>query len=103
MTDTPLLTLFLPISLAFIMAGLGLHLTSADFRRVLLMPRAAATALFVQIVALPPLAFALARGFGLPGELGLGLVLLATSPGGVTANLFSHLTRGDVALNITLT
>src|SRR5918998_632472 len=34
---------------------------------------------------------------------GLGLLLLAASPGGTTANLFSHLFRGDVALNITLT
>jgi BASS family bile acid:Na+ symporter len=30
-------------------------------------------------------------------------MLLAASPGGATANLFSHLARGDVALNITLT
>jgi BASS family bile acid:Na+ symporter len=30
-------------------------------------------------------------------------MLLAASPGGTTANLFSHLFRGDVALNITLT
>jgi len=28
---------------------------------------------------------------------------LAASPGGTTANLFSHLAHGDVALNITLT
>ena len=31
------------------------------------------------------------------------MLLLAASPGGTTANLFSHLFRGDVALNITLT
>ena len=31
------------------------------------------------------------------------MMLLAASPGGTTANLFSHLFRGDVALNITLT
>jgi len=31
------------------------------------------------------------------------MMLLAASPGGATANIYSHLARGDVALNITLT
>lgn len=35
--------------------------------------------------------------------LAVGMMLLAASPGGTTANLFSHLAGGDVALNITLT
>jgi BASS family bile acid:Na+ symporter len=48
-------------------------------------------------------AFAIAVGFGLSPELAVGLMLLAASPGGVTANIYSHLARGDVALNITLT
>ena len=103
MADNALLVVFLPLALAVVMAGLGLHLTPADFRRVMSVPRAVGVALAVQSLLLPPLAFGLARLAGLPGELGLGLVLLAASPGGVTANLFSHLARGDVALNITLT
>jgi BASS family bile acid:Na+ symporter len=103
MAGNPLLTVFLPLSLGIIMIGLGLHLGMSDFRRVLAMPKAVAVALLTQVVALPPIAFLLAHAFGLPGELGLGLVLLAVSPGGITANLYSHLTRGDIALNISLT
>lgn len=103
MSDNTLLIVFLPLALAVVMAGLGLHLTLADFRRVLATPRAVLVALVVQALLLPPLAFGLCRAFALPGELALGLVLLAASPGGVTANLFSHLARGDVALNISLT
>src|SRR5690606_21861246 len=38
-----------------------------------------------------------------PAILAVGMVLLAASPGGTTANLYSHLFRGDVALNVTLT
>jgi BASS family bile acid:Na+ symporter len=57
----------------------------------------------VQVVLLPIVAFALAKGFGLEPGLAVGLTILAASPGGTTANLFSHLFRGDVALNITLT
>jgi BASS family bile acid:Na+ symporter len=103
MADNPIFSLFLPIALGIVMIGLGLHLTLADFKRVATAPRAVVVALTVQTVLLPPVAFGLAIGFGLPPEIGLGLVLLAASPGGVTANLFSHLARGDVALNITLT
>ena len=52
---------------------------------------------------LPAICFGLVVLFDLPALLGIGMLLLAASPGGTTANLFSHLFRGDVALNITLT
>lgn len=103
MSDSLALSLFLPIALAIIMAGLGLHLTLADFRRVASQPRAVLVALTVQTLLLPPVAFGLAWALALPPEMAVGLILLAASPGGVTANIFSHLARGDVALNITLT
>ncbi len=47
--------------------------------------------------------FGLVLAFDLDPLLAVGMMLLAASPGGTTANLFSHLFRGDVALNITLT
>lgn len=93
----------LPLALAVIMFGLGLSLTLADFRRVAVYPRAIVVGLAMQMLALTAAAFGLARLFGLAPELAVGLMLLAASPGGATANIFSHLARGDVALNITLT
>jgi BASS family bile acid:Na+ symporter len=45
----------------------------------------------------------IAHAFALPPPLAVGLMLLAASPGGASANLFSHLAKGDVALNVTLT
>jgi BASS family bile acid:Na+ symporter len=39
----------------------------------------------------------------LPPELAVGMMLLAAAPGGASANIYSHLAGGDVALNITLT
>ena len=103
MAGNTLLTIFLPIALAIVMAGLGLHLTLDDFRRVARQPRAVIVALAVQCLLLPPVAFGLAMLLKLPPEFAVGLVLLSASPGGVTANIFSHLARGDVALNVTLT
>jgi BASS family bile acid:Na+ symporter len=98
-----LITVGLPIALGIIMLGLGLSLTPGDFRRVASTPRAVAVALVLQVLVLPVVAFALVVAFDLDPLLAVGVMLLAASPGGTTANLFSHLFRGDVALNITLT
>ncbi len=101
--DSALTTVGLPIALGIIMFGLGLSLTPDDFRRVARHPRAVAVALACQLVLLPAICFGLVKLFDLPPLLAVGLMLLAASPGGTSANLFSHLFRGDVALNVTLT
>ncbi len=103
MNDSALITVGLPIALAIIMFGLGLSLTIGDFRRVARTPRAVVVALVTQIVVLPAIAFGLIKVFDLDPLLAVGMMLLAASPGGTTANLFSHLFHGDVALNVTLT
>lgn len=101
--DSALLTVGLPIALAVIMFGLGLSLTLGDFRRVAQHPRAVVVALAVQVILLPIVAFLLIKLFGLTAGLAVGMMILAASPGGTTANLYSHLFHGDVALNISLT
>ncbi|MHC1703502.1 MAG: bile acid:sodium symporter family protein [Tenuifilaceae bacterium] len=93
----------LPLALGIIMLGLGLSLTLADFKRVVAYPKAIIIGLASQMLILPFVCFFLAKYFGLSPELAVGLMLLAASPGGPTANLYSHLAKGDVALNITLT
>jgi BASS family bile acid:Na+ symporter len=85
------------------MFGLGLSQTKEDFTRVFRFPKPVYLGLAVQIFVLPVLAYALCKIFSLPPELAIGLMLLAASPGGVTANIYSHLAGGDVALNLTLT
>ena len=98
-----LTTIGLPVALGIIMFGLGLSLTVADFARVAKHPKAVIIALACQLMLLPAIAFGLVLLFQLPPLLAIGMMLLAASPGGTTANLYSHLFRGDVALNITLT
>ncbi len=103
MQSNVLTAVLMPLALGVIMLGLGLSLTLGDFRRVVVYPRAVFAGLLCQMVLLPLVCYGVARGFGLPPELAVGLMLLSASPGGATANLFSHLAKGDVALNITLT
>jgi BASS family bile acid:Na+ symporter len=96
-------TVFLPLALGIIMLGLGLSLTMDDFKRIINYPKAVFIGLFCQMIVLPFVCFFIAKSFNLSPELAVGLMLLSASPGGATANLYSHLSKGDVALNITLT
>lgn len=98
-----LTNVLLPIALGIVMLGLGLSLTTADFKRVVVYPKAVFVGLACQMLVLPVVCWAIAVAFQLPPELAVGLMLLSASPGGATANLYSHLARGDVALNVTLT
>lgn len=101
--DSGMITIILPLALAIIMIGLGLELTPNDFKRVSKHPKAVLIALFCQLFLLVGIAYLLCKLFALPPLLAVGLMLLAASPGGSTANLFSYLFKGDLALNITLT
>jgi len=103
MNSSTATTVFLPVALGIVMLGLGLSLTVADFTRVVRYPKATIVALACQILILPAVCLGLVLLFDLEPVLAVGMMLLAASPGGTTANLFSHLARGDVALNITLT
>ena len=100
---SPLTTIALPVALGIIMFGLGLSLTLGDFARIGKHPKAVIIALVCQLLVLPAICFGLVLAFQLPPLLAVGMMLLAASPGGTTANLYSHLFRGDIALNISLT
>ena len=101
--ESSIFAVLTPLVLATIMFGLGLSLSIDDFKRVLTYPKAAFVGLFCQMLVLPVLCFFIAILFDLPPTLAVGLMLLSASPGGASANLFSHLANGDVALNISLT
>ena len=96
--------ILLPVSLGIIMLGMGLSLVPADFRRVVLYPKAAAIGFINQIVLLPLVGFFLLFLFGLKNlDLAVGIMVLAACPGGPTSNLISHISKGDTALSISLT
>lgn len=95
--------MLLPAAIAVIMWSLGLTLTREDFRRVLVAPRGVAIGMLNLALISPLLALAMGKLFGLPPELAVGLVLLGASPGGMMANMLTHLSRGDTALSVTMT
>jgi BASS family bile acid:Na+ symporter len=93
----------LPLALAVIMVSLGLSLTVEDFRRVLTTPRAVTIGLVNLLVLSPLLAFGSAELYGLGALFSVGLVLMGAAPGGVMANLLTHVARGETALSVTMT
>ena len=92
-----------PVCLAIIMFGLGLGLTVADFRRVITIPRDFLIGFFGQVIILPIIAFILIHIISMPPEIALGVMVIAAAPGGVTSNILTKFSNGDVALSVTLT
>lgn len=98
-----LINVVLPLSLAVIMFSLGIGLTVQDFTRVAQQRRAFAVGALAQVVLVPVIAYLVVILFGFSGELAVGIMLLAFCPGGVTSNMLSRLSLGDVALSVSLT
>lgn len=103
MSSNLVVTQLLVVALALVMFGLGLSLSLQDFTRLLKHPKAVVVALLLQIVVLPLACYGLIIALDVPPLFAVGLMLLAASPGGISANLFSHLFGGNVAMNISLT
>lgn len=103
MQSSAVFSILLPMALVVIMLGLGLSLTVEDFRKVVSRPKPVVVALVCQTLILPVICFGIVYASALPAAIAVGMMLLAASPGGSSANLYSHLAGGDVALNITLT
>ena len=88
------------------MVGMGLTLTTADFALVFKKPLGVIIGVVLQFGLLPLVAMALGRLAGFYHSypfIFLGLILVASSPGGVTSNLMTYLGKGDVALSVSLT
>jgi bile acid:Na+ symporter, BASS family len=103
MEDSFFSVVLLPVALAVIMVSLGMHLSTADFRRVVTEPKGIGIGILNLALVSPLLAFGIAKLFSLEPALAVGLVLLGASPGGTMANLLTHLARGDTALSISIT
>ena len=95
--------IFLPLSLAFIMFSLGLGLTIEDFLRVIKQPKDFLIGLICQIILLPIVAFLIVKIWPISPELAIGVIIISVAPGGVTSNILTFLSKGDVALSISLT
>ncbi len=98
-----IIDIFLPLSLIFIMFTLGLGLTLNDFMNLIRMPKAFIVGIMNQMLLLPITAFIIVSLMGLTKEMAVGMMILASCPGGVTSNMITKLAKGDTALSISYT
>jgi BASS family bile acid:Na+ symporter len=97
------LSVIFPYLLAALMFGMGMTLTTDDFKRVVIFPKATLIGVINQIIFVPILGLFVVKLLDLSPEIAIGLMVIAACPGGATSNLITYLSKGDVALSITLT
>jgi BASS family bile acid:Na+ symporter len=86
-----------------IMFGMGTSMGIKDFLGVVKMPKGVIIGLVSQFTIMPVLAISLAILMGFPPEIAAGIVLIGSSPSGVSSNIITYLAKGNLALSITLT
>jgi BASS family bile acid:Na+ symporter len=93
----------LPCALWLVMLTIGTGLKIADFANILPARRSFILGLLSMLVVVPLCGTTLAVLFAPTPELMVGLILLATTPGGILSNLITDIAKGDVALSVSLT
>ncbi len=90
-------------ALTIVMLSMGLTLTVDDFRRLGKMPGAVALGFGLQYTVMPLVGWFSARVCKLEPGLAVGLILVASCPGGTASNLITYLARANVALSVVMT
>ena len=94
---------WITLGLGGIMLGMGLTLRWEDFRRVTQTPKWVLTGLFLQFTVMPFMGWLLAKAFDLPPFFAVGLILVASCPGGTASNVIVFLSRSNLALSVSMT
>ncbi|GAB5409908.1 MAG: bile acid:sodium symporter family protein [Balneolaceae bacterium] len=95
-------SLIVPL-LMLIMFGMGTTMSIKDFAGVLKMPKAIFIGLICQFSIMPIIGFTLVSIASLPTEIAAGVILVGSSPSGLSSNVMSFISKSNVALSITLT
>ncbi len=90
-------------ALTTVMLGMGITLTVEDFRRLLKMPGCVALGFAAQYTIMPLTGWGIAHLMKLEPGFAIGLILVASCPGGTASNMITYLARANVALSVILT
>ena len=85
------------------MFGMGLTIKMEDFKVVFTRPKDLCIGILLQYTVMPVTAFLLAKVFGLPADLALGVILVGCCPGGPASNVITYVAGGDVPLSVGMT
>lgn len=88
--------------LGIVLFGMGLTLSLEDFARILKQPLMVVIGTVAHFVIMPLVAVLLCWIFQLDGPLAVGVILVGCCPSGTSSNVMSYLSRGDVALDVSI-
>ena len=93
------------IVLAFVMYGVALGIRPGTFVEVFKKPKSVLLGMCAQLVFLPMFTFflALALGGSISWTMAMGMILVASCPGGNISNFMSSLSKANVELSVSLT
>lgn len=89
--------------LQIIMFGMGTAMSFSDFKGVIQMPKGVLVGMICQFTIMPFVGYGLASAFGFPAEIAAGIILVGSSPSGLASNVMAYLSRGNLALSVTMT
>lgn len=91
--------------LAFVMFGVALGLKTQTFKEVIKKPKSVILGIFLQWVGLPAVTFAIALALSpfITPMIALGMILVASCPGGNISNFISSLSKGNTELSVSMT
>ncbi len=95
----------LNITLAFIMFGVALEIKVEHFKNIAYNPKSTIIGFFSQFFAMPFVTFIIIILLGnyITPTIAMGMILVASCPGGNISNFMSSLARANVALSVSLT
>lgn len=95
--------LLLNILIGLMMLGMALDLDVEDFRRLARKPKPPAIGLIAQFLLLPALTFLLTLILDIRPSIALGMILVASCPGGNLSNVMTYLAGGNAPLSVGMT
>lgn len=101
LNETSLLALNVLIGL--MMFGMALGIDTDDFKSLTRTPKPAGIGLVAQFLLLPAATFLLTLVLDLPASVELGMILVASCPGGNLSNIMTYIAGGNAPLSVGMT
>ena len=89
--------------LQLIMFGMGTDLSLQDFSRIVQMPKGVIVGVMCHYIIMPLVGFSVAHIFNFPPEIAAGIILVGCCPSGLASNVMCYLSRGNLALSVSVT
>jgi BASS family bile acid:Na+ symporter len=93
----------LNVTIAFIMFGVALDIKLRHFKDVIMKPKSAIVGALSQFILLPFVTLIFILILKPTPTVALGMILVASCPGGNISNFMSAMAKGNVALSVSLT